>query len=182
MVCVWCFFRNDLNSNSYGVAVSWKKIKGYESFYEVSDGGEIRSSYRTKKVLKNNPNGTGYLYVVLCLNGVKKLHYVHRLVLSAFVGSPKKGFQAAHLDGNRSNNKLSNLRWLTPSENNLQKKLHGTWQGGENHGNTYFKNKDVLRIRRLRKKGKTLKEIGKIVGAPWQTIHSICERKVWKHL
>ena len=114
----------------------WKNIKGYEKYYKVSNYGEVKSkrrvvyamidgemqpSYVTKEVLMNPfDNGNGYL--VVSLNderGNRKNFYVHRLVADAFIPNPESLPQVDHIDYDRKNNKISNLRWVTVSENAL---------------------------------------------------------------
>lgn len=72
----------------------WKSITGYEGLYEVSDLGRVRSlNYRlTGKVNVLNPGiNNGYLLVCLCKDGKKKMFFVHRLVVTAFIGPIAKG-------------------------------------------------------------------------------------------
>jgi len=97
----------------------WRTIAGHPN-YEVSDHGRVRrvtNSYRNiyKKgfILKPLPNGRGHFQ--LKLNG--KMRYVHRLVLIAFVGPCPEGCECNHKDGVKANNHLSNLEWVTHSEN-----------------------------------------------------------------
>lgn len=100
----------------------WKKICGYEN-YEVSNFGNVRNNnfHRqnfTKEVKKNlKPNG--YLRVVLSKNSKTKSFYVHRLVAEAFIENKKNKKYVNHKDGVRSNNKASNLEWVSCSENIL---------------------------------------------------------------
>lgn len=94
----------------------WKDIAGYEGLYQVSDIGNIRSS-RTGKMMKLCVNSrNGYVYCVLSNKQKRKNCRVHRLVASAFLGV-RDGLQVNHIDGDKANNKLSNLEWVTRSEN-----------------------------------------------------------------
>lgn len=70
-----------------------------------------------------------YARVHLVGNGPKDV-YVHRAVLSAWIG-PSKTKQAAHQNGNSLDNRLENLMWMSPKENSLQKIKHGTSGKGE---------------------------------------------------
>lgn len=98
---------------------------GFQSLYEVSNLGEVRSA-KTKRVLKPGTQKSGHLNVFLCNNGKRKKRYVHRLVLLAFVGPPLEGQEALHIDGDATNNQLENLRWGTRQENALDLVTHGT--------------------------------------------------------
>lgn len=105
----------------------WKDIKGYEGIYQISSLGRVRSLYRpvgdgTKRhwhgrVLQPTGNGNGYLIVGLRDNGVRKNHYVHRLVAEHFLEGWKKDLEVDHIDYNRHNNAAENLRMVTRQEN-----------------------------------------------------------------
>ena len=98
---------------------SWKKVKGYQGLYEVSDRGRVRSLKRSTtsgKTLRPCVSG-GYGVVDLSKNGNSRTYLVHRLVASNFLGFPK-GKQVNHKDGVKSNNNLSNLEWVSVKENN----------------------------------------------------------------
>jgi len=98
----------------------WLPIPGFPG-YEVSNFGAIKSYKQTKigKLLTLNKNKKGYLQVRLQdLDGAQATKLVHRLVLMAFV--PTEGMEhltVDHIDGNITNNNLSNLRWMTAEEN-----------------------------------------------------------------
>ena len=107
----------------------WKPVKGYEGSYEVSDLGNVRSLdreveksngqvYRCRgKELAKIPEVGGYLRVGLYIKGKISKLLIHRLVLEAFVGECPEGMETRHLDGDPTNNRLSNLVWGTSQEN-----------------------------------------------------------------
>jgi hypothetical protein len=116
----------------------WLPVAGYEGYYEVSTCGRCRSldrfvphgrggGYRKIKgrVLSLVVDYYGYQYVNLYQNGPHH-RKVHHLVLETFVGPRLPGAEGCHWDGNPTNNHVSNLRWGTSSENNLDKIRHGT--------------------------------------------------------
>lgn len=95
----------------------WKDIKGYEGYYQVSDEGEIRrllKGGRTKPVKKREG-----LYYTVCLSKKceKRTFNVHRLVAETFLEKPEGASEVNHKDGNKHNNHLENLEWVTPREN-----------------------------------------------------------------
>ncbi|MFR5544762.1 MAG: NUMOD4 motif-containing HNH endonuclease [Intestinibacter bartlettii] len=102
----------------------WRKIEGFES-YEVSNMGRVRSLDRvscsghklTGKVLIPTQNQYGYLIVSLYKNGTRYIKRVHRLVSVAFIPNPEGKPQVNHIDGDKSNNRVSNLEWATAKEN-----------------------------------------------------------------
>lgn len=116
----------------------WKDIPGWTGEYQASSLGRIRSldreiTYpngklfsRKGKILSGSVNNSGYRAVSLFRNQTEKRFTVHSLVLMAFVGPRQGGMQACHWDGNRLNNRLSNLRWDTVESNHADKKRHGT--------------------------------------------------------
>ena len=100
----------------------WKAIDGYEGLYEVSDIGRVKSlNYNhtgKEKILKPGKNIYGYLHVVLCKDGQKKLSLVHRLVSEAFIPNPNNLKTVNHKDEVKTNNTVSNLEWMSMRDNN----------------------------------------------------------------
>lgn len=94
----------------------WKTIADNPN-YEVSNLGNVRR-IKTGKLLSQQ-NSNGYRTVTLWENGKEKIKYVHRLVALAFLDKPTNKNEVNHKDGNRANNCLDNLEWVTPSENIL---------------------------------------------------------------
>lgn len=114
---------------------NWKPIPGFSGRYDVSDLGRIRSwvpwrGQSSPRFLTPHSKGTSeHLMVNLRLNGKRVPTLVHRAVLAGFIGDPPADRPITrHLDGNPVNNMLSNLAYGTPSENELDKVLHGTHQ------------------------------------------------------
>ena len=99
--------------------MEFKDVVGYEGFYKVSQEGHVWSVRRERQLSLNlKPNG--YVYVQLNVKGVAKTHRVHRLVASAFLSKPLDKFVVVnHKNGNKSDNNVENLEWVTPRENNL---------------------------------------------------------------
>lgn len=93
----------------------WRPIKGFEGLYEVSNLGRIKSS---KRILKQGINHRGYKYINICDKNKKwKQVEVHRLVALAFLCNEQNKGQVDHIDANKCNNFVDNLRWVTPKEN-----------------------------------------------------------------
>lgn len=96
----------------------WKPIKGYESLYEISNLGNVRSLV-TNRNLKPIHSKNGYYTVGLSKNGNVKLMTIHRLVALHFVTNPNPNeFNIVnHKDENKLNNVYTNLEWCTLSYN-----------------------------------------------------------------
>lgn len=94
---------------------TWSKIRGYDN-YSVSSEGNIRNDTTDKsKVCRFDKYG--YPVVDLYSNGKRQTVRVHRLVANAFIPNFDNKSQVNHIDGNKSNNNVNNLEWVTASEN-----------------------------------------------------------------
>lgn len=169
----------------------WVPAYLWAGLYEVSNFGRIRSVRRMVK------SGTGrklaggsivqpifhkdtkYLVVNLSGDGKRKQVLVHRIVLESFIGACPTGKEACHSDGDRRNPVLSNLRWDTRKNNHADKKLHGTWQGGEKNGNAKLDRNLVLHIRQS---GKTIKQLVREIGVSHGCIEKAKYRATWAHV
>jgi hypothetical protein len=97
---------------------NWKSIDEYEN-YEISDHGNVKN-IKTNKMLKPRVNNRGYNNVDLYNIG-KRTKPIHRLVAEAFLENPDNKRCVDHIDRNKLNNHISNLRYATDSQNNMNK-------------------------------------------------------------
>lgn len=110
----------------------------YRGLYQVSNkGGRVKSlKYGKEKILKPVKNTKGYEHVFLYKNGKRKTFKIHRLVAFMFIEGYFEGAEIDHIDTNRTNNHVSNLRWCTSKENSnneLSRKHYSEAKKGENH-------------------------------------------------
>ena len=95
----------------------WKDIPNFEGLYQASNLGNIRSTYRYKKILKQCKSKNGYLKVMLCAHSERKLISVHRLIAMTFLKDYDIKLQVNHKNGIKVDNRIKNLEMVTPSEN-----------------------------------------------------------------
>ena len=119
----------------------WKDIPGYETYYQISNFGNVRSLDRyyngrklKGKLLKLSPNKFGYLRFTAKKDNITKTLHVHRIVLLTFKPINEEK-QVNHINGIKSNNRLENLEWCTDSDN----KKHAYKTGLMTPGNQYSK-------------------------------------------
>ncbi len=112
----------------------WKDIPEYTNLYTISNLGRIKD--RKSRVMKFDLTKKGYQRITLRKMGHLSRQYVHRLVLSVFVRLPKAQEQCNHIDGNKANNRISNLEWVTAQQNirHSFKKLGRIGPRGERSG------------------------------------------------
>lgn len=107
----------------------WKFIPGYEGYYMVSNLGNFKSVEREigykdgltriypAKILKTETTKDNYQRIVLMKNGIKQRYMCHRTVAETFIPNNDYSLVVNHIDGNKSNNCVSNLEWCTNKEN-----------------------------------------------------------------
>ncbi len=104
----------------------------YKGYY-VCPCGRIYS-YKQNKFIKFQTNNHGYLIVKLRVDNRTITKLVHRIVATTYIDNPLNKPQIDHIDGNKCNNNISNLRWVTQLENrhnpNTEHKFLGHFQGG----------------------------------------------------
>ena len=103
----------------------WKPVVGYEGLYEVSNIGRIKGIRFGEKIIKLRYHKDGYLTAGLRKNNKQTKLLVHQIVLKSFVGFPKIDQECDHINRQRDDNRLENLRWATRSENSLNRKSFG---------------------------------------------------------
>lgn len=168
------------------MSCSFSSIPGFQD-YMVSSAGYVWSFRRGNKWkrLRGRTDSYGYLQVDLRRGRGAEVFLVHRLVLEAFVGPCPFGMECCHKNGVRNDNRLSNLRWGTPSSNVQDSIRHGTRVrnfGSLNPAARLDENK-VFRLRRMRATGKyTAAELSLIFGVSIYAVREAYSRRTWSHI
>jgi hypothetical protein len=132
--------------------------------------------------VKQNTDRDGYYTVCLCHDGHQRTVSVHTRVLNTFVGPCPDGMVCRHLDGNHTNNHVSNLAWGTPRENSQDMILHGQSLPGEKHNMVKLTEEHVLEIRARYANGETQTSIAKDFPVTQSNISLIVRRRKWTHI
>lgn len=111
----------------------WRPVVEVDN-YEVSSLGNIR---RNNKILKGCLDRGGYRHFCLSVDGKQKMYQGHTLVASSFLGKRPDGNDVDHIDNNRQNNCLDNLRYLTHQQNCMRKSNTNPLRNINRHGNKY---------------------------------------------
>lgn len=165
----------------------WKDIAGYETHYEISNHGRVKSKYAGRnKIIPPHKLRTGYFDAHLSLGGKLKYVLIHRLVAKAFIPNPENKPCVNHIDADKSNNAIWNLEWVTHYENEMHSIANGlrTPFAGQNNPINKLNEKTIIEIRNehvIQKRGDPVR-IGKIYGVHANTIRDIIRRKTWTHI
>ena len=164
----------------------WRWVIGYEGLYMVSNKGGVmsvpstqqkgRTTYKKSGLrIRDQNNGHGYRVVNLCKDGSHHQLLVHRVVAMAFIPNPGNLPEVNHKDGNKSNNSVENLEWVTRKENIR----HAVDVLEAFRFNERFTEDEVLAIR---SDDRTESEIADEYGVGQPTINAIRTGKTYKRI
>jgi len=163
-------------------------ICGFPGYY-VTPAGQVWSTKgkdgsadkATARVLKGALSD-GYPRVTLCNAGKRKRLFIHRLVAETFLGPCPDGLEVAHLNGNRRDSRLTNLRYVTRSENHRHKIDHGTMPMGDSHPNRSISEGTARQIgARLREVGSYI-QVAEEFGTTTGVVSQIARGRNWRHV
>lgn len=164
------------------------RIAGFGDRYIITGTGAIFGSRRVPngrgtRLLKTQISNSGYEMVKLMAEGKCKACTIHRLVALAFIPNPKNKQFVNHKDGNKLNNCVENLEWVSPSENLKHAYDNGLMSHkGENNSRSKLKNVDIPVIRERIRNGEMLKTIAKDYNVHYSVISGIMYGKIWMHI
>lgn len=161
----------------------WRPVVGWEHLYIVSNHGRVASLANPK------PARDGYVKIDLTLDDFRQSTCIHRLVAQAFLSDYVEEFQVNHIDGNKANNRLSNLECL-PIDKHYRRTVErlGYYPGsagtkGEANNSSKLTEDKVRRIRSLYAAGQhSYQRIADRYGVTKQAIWHIVQRKTWEHV
>lgn len=160
----------------------WFPVEGYEGLYSVSDRGRIRREYSVRVgfrkglfVSKPIVSKAGYHRARFCRNGKIEWRTVHSVVCRAFIGPRPTKLQINHIDGNKANNSIANLEYVTGSENIR----HAIRTGlkpvlvGEKHGNSVYSTEQIASVKMMARQGVSSREISKSLSVKIATVKQV---------
>lgn len=171
----------------------WRPAHRGDGTYEVSNLGRVRRKAFTTwdgrkrkaklcaQALTLSTRDGGYPRVVIVEDGKRAYVSVHTLVAGAFLG-PANGLDVNHIDGDKRNNRLSNLEYVTRRENLQHASRLGLLPRGVERPNSKLRPSVVREIRALRRQGMRIPEIASKYGVAPATIRSVLTGRTWAHV
>ena len=157
----------------------FKLIK--DSPYKIFKDGTVINN-KTSKIVKHRKSWD-YLYVGLSIKGKPKSIYLHKLLATYFIKNISDKSVVNHINGDKLDNRLSNLEWVTRSEDGRHAyKLELQDKKGEKHHFSRLKDKDIVEIRRLYRSGQKQYKIAKQFGVGQGNISRIVTKRGWPHI
>src|SRR5690606_28733657 len=168
----------------------WKDVKGYEGFYQVSNLGRVKSLERhvpngdntfrvvKERYLKTNKKTNEYIKVNLS----GKSFRVHRLVATAFIGNPNNYPEVNHINGDKTDNNVTNLEWCSSSYNMKHNEKLGVVVRGNKHVNSTIDEQTAKEIKILLKSGIKQKDIASKFDITENIVNQINRGLTWKHV
>lgn len=165
-----------MSENSLPIGPEYREIPDCPGFMAGSDGSlwsnwtrgrwpRRTDSWFPAPVRREKKAGSPLSVLLRTTSGFRVTDFVHRVILTTFVGPCPDGMIACHdPDYNRTNNALNNLRWATPTANSADCKRHGRHPSGGNHTNSKLRDEDIPTIFDLRRAGITHGDIAERFG------------------
>lgn len=168
--------------------VEYRDIAGFPGYRVGSDGSVWSSRIKGWRQLRPRNNGArrrlrkGY-YQSVMLNRDRKPHnrLIHVLILESFVGPRPCGGECRHLDGDPTNNALSNLCWGTRGENIDDMRAHGSFVVGSARPLAKLNEEEAAAVRCLYRRGVTVSHMAMIFCVSGTTIHQVLTGRCWSH-
>lgn len=168
--------------------MKWKYVSGLGNKYKIYFDGRVESvefgkHKKPPQFLRPYITKKGYLRICIGPRNNRKSFCIHRLIGEYFIPNIKRLPEINHKDGNKLNNEISNLEWVTRIENEKHAWRNGLKKPmcGERHSQAKLTWTKVLKIRKLwNSGGYTQARLGKFFGVNDNTIHNVVNYKTWK--
>ena len=166
--------------------VRYALIPGWPDYRAGTDGSVWTSKLRANggwRRMLTPLNTGGYPKVTLSQNNIQKDFVVHHLILLTFAGPKPDGASLCrHLDGDPTNNYLSNLKWGTSKENEADKARHGRTLRGEAVFGARLNADSVRKMRELFASGISAYRLARDFGVDNSTANRVVKRRTWAHI
>lgn len=166
----------------------WESVKDFEGRFWISSYGRLRSHDLRKNTIKILPcyiDNLGYLQTTLRMKPLKRKVRIHTLVAEHFLINPELPVRQTvnHIDGNKLNNRVSNLEWISAKENCSHAVRIGLYDiKGSNHPASKVNESQVIEMRRLFSTGVSSKEISIKFNLSAKNTRDIVNKRSWKHV
>lgn len=167
-----------------------KQVEGYKNYIIYEDGRlwskNVRKFLIPFPISRRDKNGNKeYMAYKLSNNAKEKIFQVHRLVAIHFIPNPENKSEVNHKDGNKLNNHVDNLEWVTHTENvqhafNTGLNNGNLWQG-ELHSRSTYTDEEVKQICEMFSNGVLPRQLAKSTTKEYQKLFRIYNRDNWKH-
>lgn len=155
--------------------------------YIVSTEGKIFSTKKFTnrghhKEIKQRKNKDGYMEVTVGESNNRKTRRVHRIIAMAFIPNPDSLPEVDHIDNDKTNNNVENLRWISGFDNKsrIPFETRSNAQKHEKNGNAKLTVEKVKKIRKLWAEGVTKYKLAKMFNVGWTTISHIIKNETWR--
>jgi hypothetical protein len=162
------------------LAEEWVDVPKYESYYQISNYGNFAKKTKDGRIIRKLNSATPYLSVSCKdIDGTgQKSIYIHKLVAKVFIGDRPDGMIIRHLDGNKYNNKVTNLSYGTPEQNYLDLIKHKTHKGS-NNGRSILNENSAFAIRFLVENRVTRQLLAKAFNVSEGCIDAVVTKRNW---
>ena len=161
----------------------FKEIPNTKGYYWISNKGGLWST-RTNKLCKWSKNAKNYLFTTRTYKDRVLIIVAHKEVTRAFLGNRPEGTEVNHIDGDKNNNSVENLEYITHQENIDHARINGLMSGqkGSDHHRSKLSEEDILPILRSIRSGRSQREIAKEYSVDSSLIGLIVNNKIWTHV
>lgn len=157
-----------------------KKIVGYEGYAVTNDGRVFNC--KTNRRLKVDVSNRGYYRITVCKDNKPKKFSIHRLVAELFIPNPNNYETVNHINGDKSDNHVGNLEWMSQVQNQEHAVAAGLCPRGSANGNSKYQEDFIHAVCNFISKGYSRGEVISLTGITKSAFDDIRRRKTWKHI